>query len=191
MLSHPTERKVNARTLQPQTPCDAHTPSGPSMTRRSPWSSRIEEGAAPSARRRTWKSQGQPELVLTVSSGEFCGLNKGSLSQCQVLNRRTPVGTSPFAHDGDKRGATLLHELITPTVVPWRDPSSIECFRFPPLHTWVVKIGGRQYDTCSHPFGTQIPDLTVPHTFFQPITCLMPDPRPGDTCWGVRNPPGG
>ena len=30
------------------------------------------------------------------------------------------------------------------------------------------------------PFSTQIPDCAVPHTFVQPIDCLMPNPRPGD-----------
>ena len=33
------------------------------------------------------------------------------------------------------------------------------------------------------PFSTQIPDLAVEHTFVQPIDCLMPNPRPGDTNW--------
>ena len=30
-------------------------------------------------------------------------------------------------------------------------------------------------------FNTQIPDPAVPHTFSQPIDCLIPKPRPGDT----------
>ena len=33
------------------------------------------------------------------------------------------------------------------------------------------------------PFSTQISDGAVPHTFVQPIDCLMSNPSPGDTNW--------
>ena len=33
------------------------------------------------------------------------------------------------------------------------------------------------------PFSTQIPDRAVPHTFVQPIDCLMSNRYPGDTNW--------
>ena len=33
------------------------------------------------------------------------------------------------------------------------------------------------------PFSTLIPDRVVPHTFVQPVDCLMPNPHPGDTNW--------
>ena len=60
--------------------------------------------------------------ILTMSSGAFCGPNKGSLSLCQRIHqfgpeyrfKFTPVGTSLLAHQGDKRGATLPHKPITP-----------------------------------------------------------------------------
>ena len=48
------------------------------------------------------------------------------------------------------------------------------------------------------PFTTQIPDRAVPHTFVQPIDCLVSNPCPGDTNWvagtsgwreGVTAPP--
>ena len=77
--------------------------AGPSMTRTSPWSSRIEEGKLPAARRRTMNPTEFPKLKLTTSLGEFCGPNKGSLSLCQRINdpgpaywfRFTPVGPPP------------------------------------------------------------------------------------------------
>ena len=92
------------------------------MTRTSPWSSRIEEGTLPGARRRAMNSTEFPGLKLTLSFGEFCGPNKGSLSLCQRISdpgpaywfRFTPVVTSFLPHQGDKKGATLLHKPITP-----------------------------------------------------------------------------
>ena len=94
-----------------------------SMTKTSPWSSRIEEGTLPGARRRTMNSTEFPKLKLTMSFGEFCGPNKGSLSLCQRMCepgaaywfRFTPVGTSFLPHQGDKKGATLPHKPITPS----------------------------------------------------------------------------
>ena len=95
----------------------------PSMTRTSPWSIRFEEGKLPDTRRRTMNSTEFPKLKLTMSLGEFCGPNKGSLSLCQRINdpgpaywfRFTPVGTSILPRQGDKKGATLLHKPITPS----------------------------------------------------------------------------
>ena len=92
------------------------------MTRMSPWSSRIEEGTLPGARRRTLNSTEFHKLKLTMSSGEFCGPNKGSISLCQRKSdpgqaywfRFSPVGTSFLPHKSDKKGATLPHKPITP-----------------------------------------------------------------------------
>ena len=96
----------------------------PSMTRRSPWSSVIEEGTSHDARR-TWNSTEWPKLILTLSFGLFCGPDWDSLSQCQRMHdlelayrfKFTPVGTFPLAHQGDKRGATLLHKPTTPSQI--------------------------------------------------------------------------
>ena len=93
----------------------------PSMTRRSPWSNVIGEGI-PHRPRRTLNSTELPKLILTMSLGEFCGPNKGSLSLCQPIDelgpeyrfKFTPVGNSLLPHQGDKRGATLPHKPITP-----------------------------------------------------------------------------
>ena len=82
--------------------------AGPSMTRRTPQSSRIEEGTSSGAQRR-------------MSSGEFCGPNKGSFSQCQWMcdpKKRSGLGSLPLAPPPShttqtKKGATLLHKQIT------------------------------------------------------------------------------
>ena len=103
----------------------------PSMTRRSPWSSRNQKRVhLPCPRRRTLNSTELPKLILTMSLGAFCGPNKGSLSLCQRIHelgpehrfKFTPVGTSLLAHQGDKRGATLPHKPITP-----RQTASLVC----------------------------------------------------------------
>ena len=101
----------------------------PSMTRRSPWSNVIREGTLPRPRR-TLNSTELPKLILTMSLGEFCGPNKGSLSLCQRIHelgpeyrfKFTPVGNSLLPHQGDKRGATLPPKPITP-----RQMASLVC----------------------------------------------------------------
>ena len=95
----------------------------PSMTRMSPWSSRIEDSTSPGARRRTLNFTEFRKLKLTMSLGEFCGPNKGSLSLCQRMYdpepeywfRFTPVGIFPLSHQSDQRGATLSHKPMTPS----------------------------------------------------------------------------
>ena len=55
----------------------------------------------------------------------------------------------------------------------------------PPLHPFIPPEGGQDwqeaYKLWRYPFSTQIPDRAVSHTFVQPIDCLMPNPRLGDT----------
>ena len=182
------------------------------MTRRSPWSNVIREGTLPCPRRRTLNSTELPKLILTMSLGAFCGPNKGSLSLCQRIHelgleyrfKFTPVGTSLLAHQGDKRGATLPHKPITPcqmaslvcglTAAPCpyvyehrqscpgvtQAVSYEPCFLHP-TRTWSRLAGNIQ--ALASPFSTQIPDRAVPHTFVQPIDCLMSNPYPGDTNW--------
>ena len=92
------------------------------MKSTSTWSSRIEQGKLPDARRGTMNSTECPKLKQKMSLGEFCGPNKGSLSLCQRINdpgpaywfRFTPVGTSFLPHPGDKKGAILPQKPITP-----------------------------------------------------------------------------
>ena len=198
----------------------------PSMTRRSPWSNVIREGTLPCARR-TLNSTELPKLILTMSLGAFCGPNKGSLSLCQGIHdpeaeyrfKFTPVGISPSAHQCDKRGATLPHKPITPsqlalsvcglTAAPrphWYEhrqscPGVTQAVLYVPrfIHStsrWSRLAGNIQ--VLALPFSTQIPDRAVPHTFVQPIDCLMSNPYPGDTNWtpgtsgwreGVTTPP--
>ena len=143
------------------------------MTRMSPWSSRIEEGTLPGARRRTMNSTDFPKLKLTMSLGKFVGPNEDSLSLCQGIHdpepeyrfRFTPVGTFPLAHQGDKSGATLLHKPMTPSQmaslvcgltaaprpylyglrqsVPWRDQGRLVRSPRDPSHPKVVKNFGK------------------------------------------------
>ena len=153
-----------------------------------------------------------PKLKLTMSSGKFCGPNKGSLSLCQRINdpepaywfRFTPVGTSFLPHQGDKKGATLPHKPITPsqmallvcglTAAP--RPYLYEHRQSCPGVTQAVSYVPREIHptegdqdsqgsirVLALPFSTQIPDRAVPHTFVQPIDCLMSNPYPGDTNW--------
>ena len=46
---------------------------------------------------------------------------------------------------------------------------------------WSILAGNTQ--VLALPFSTQIPDCAVPHTFVQPIDCLMSNPYLGDTNW--------
>ena len=107
MLCNPAVGKVNRRTLQPR--------------RRAMF---ILRGTLPGARRRTMNSTEFPKLKLPMSLEEFCRPNKGSFSLCQRKSdpgpaywfRFTPV-VAPFLspHQGDKKGATLLHKPKTPS----------------------------------------------------------------------------
>ena len=128
---------------------------------------------------------------------------------CMNLDRSTgsrspSVGTSFLPHQGDKRGATLLHKPITPcqtaslvcglTAAPC--PCAYEhrqscpgvtqavsyepCFLHP-TRRWSRLAGNIR--ALALPFSTQTPDRAVPHTFVQPIDCLMSNPCPGDTNW--------
>ena len=126
---------------------------------------------------------------------------------CVILNRRNgsgslPVGTSPFAHYGDKRGATLLHKPITPsqmeslvcglTAAPCpyacehrqSCPDVTQAISYDPRFLHCTLRWSRLADSMRplrSPFSTQIPDPAEPHTFLQPIDRQMPSPRPGDT----------
>ena len=181
----------------------------PSMTRMSPWSSLIEEGTSPGARRRTLNSTEFPKHKLIMSLGEYCGPNKGSLSLCQRMCdpgpaywfRFTPVGTFPLAHQGDKRGATLPHKPITPsqmsllvcglTAAPCpylyghrqSCPGVTQAVSCEPCFLHSTRRWSRlagNIRALALPFSTQIPDPAVPQTFLQPIDCLIPNPRPVD-----------
>ena len=125
-----------------------------------------------------------------------------------ILNRRTrssslPVSTFPLAHQ-DKRGATLLHKPITPSqkaslvcgLTAAQGPYWFEHRQTCPGVTKAVSYDPRvllstrrcsRLSDCSRalasPFSTQIPDRAVPHTFVQPVGCLMSNPYPGDTNW--------
>ena len=74
----------------------------PSMTRRSPWSNVIREGTLPRPRR-TLNSTELPKLILTMSLGEFCGPNKGSLSLCQRIHELGPEYRFKFTPVGRRR----------------------------------------------------------------------------------------
>ena len=130
-----------------------------------------------------------------------------------ILDWRTgsgslPFGIFPLAHQGDKRGVTLLHKPITPsqmvlsvcglTAAPCpylyghrqSCPGVTQAVSYAPrvLHStqrWSRLAGNVQ--ALALPFSTQVPDRAVSHTFVQPIDCLMPNPRPGDTYWVIRN----
>ena len=52
------------------------------------------------------------------------------------------------------------------------------CFLHP-TRRWSRLAGNIQVPAL--PFSTQIPDCVVPHTFVQPINCLILLPGPGDT----------
>ena len=108
----------------------------PSMTRRSPWSNVIREGTLLRPRR-TLNSTELPKLMLTMSLGEFCGPNKGSLSLCQRIHelgpeywfKFTPVGNSLLSHQGDKRGRDPAPQTNNPTpdgvISLWSDSCSM------------------------------------------------------------------
>ena len=175
----------------------------PSMTRTSPWSSRIEEGTLPSARRRTMNSTEFPKPKLTMSLGEFCGPNKGLLSLCQRISdpgpaywfRFTPVGTSFLPHQGDKKGATLPHKPTTPSQMallvcgltaapcPHLDehrqscPGVTQAVLYDPYFLHSTRRWSRlagNIQVLALPFSTKIPDRSVPHTFDQPLIACCP-----------------
>ena len=135
------------------------------------------------------------------------GRTRGSLSLCQRINdpepaycfRLTPVGTSFLPHQGDKKGATLPHKpIITPSQMAFSVygltgapcpylyghrqscPGVTQAVLYEPrfIHStrrWSRLAGNIQ--VLALPFSTEIPDSAVPHTFVQPIDCLMPNQR--------------
>ena len=58
----------------------------PSMTKRSPWSSLIEEGALRLPREHTLKSTEDPRLMLTITFGSLRPPNRGSSSLCHGID---------------------------------------------------------------------------------------------------------
>ena len=68
--------------------------------------------------------------------------------------------------------------------MPWRNPAGLVCV----LHSTRMRsrLAGN-LRALALPFSTQFPDRAVPRTFVQPMDCLMPNPRPGDTKLGIRN----
>ena len=167
-------------------------------------------GKIAGARRRTMNSTEFPKLKLTMSLGEFCGPNKGSLSLCRRMGdpgpaywfRFTPVGTSFFPHQSDKKGATMPHKPITPsqmallvcglTAAPCpylyehrqSCPGVTQAVLYEPRFIHSTRRWSRlarNIQVLAIPFSTQIPDRAVPHTFVQPIDCLISNPYPGDT----------
>ena len=119
-----------------------------------------------------------------------------------------PVGSFPLAHQGDKKGATLLHIPIIPfqmallvcglTAAPChylyehtQSCSGVtQAVSFAPrfIHStqrW-SRLGGN-IQVLTLPLSTKIPDRAVPHTFVQPFDCLMSNPSA--TC--SRTPPAG
>ena len=116
----------------------------------------------------------------------------------------TPVGNSLLPHQGDKRGATLPHKPITPrqmaslvcglTAAPCpylyehrqSCPGVTQAVSYVPREIHLTRRWSRlagNIQVLALPISTQIPDCAVPHTFDQPIDCLMSNPRPGDTSW--------
>ena len=132
------------------------------------------------------------------------------------LDRSTGSSSLPLAlpswHTKGTRGARPSHKPITPcqmaslvcglTAAPC--PYAYEhrqscpgvtqavsyepCFLHP-TRRWSRLAGNVR--VLALPFSTQIPDRAVPHTFVQPIDCLMSNPYPGDTNWDTRNLRGG
>ena len=147
------------------------------------------------------------ELTLTMTSGKFCGPNKGSSSQCQRMSDPKPAHRfrfTPLALHGDKKDATLLHKPVTPsqmeplvcglTAAPrpyayehrQSCPGVTQAVSYDPrfLHCTLAwsRVAG-SIRPLESPFSTQIPDSAVPHTFLQPTYGLIHNPRSGDTNW--------
>ena len=128
---------------------------------------------------------------------------------CMILDRRTGSSSPPLAysllHTKVTRGVRHCpHKPITPsqmvlsvcglTAAPCpflyghrqSCPGVTQAVSYAPrvLHStqrWSRLAGNIR--ALALPFSTQIPDRAVSHTFVQPIDCLMPNPRPGDTYW--------
>ena len=210
MLGNPAVGEVNPRTLQPRDSAEfilrlSQTIHDQNVT----MISRIGEGTLPRRATTHHELHRIPKLKLQMRLGEFCGPNKGLLSLCQGIHDPepeyrfsfTPVGTFPLAHQGDKRCATLPHKPTTPsqmasfvcglTAAPrpyWYGhrqscPGVTQAVSYDPRDFHPTRRWSRlskKIQTLALPFSTQIPDCAVPHTFVQPIDCLMPNPRPGD-----------
>ena len=80
-----------------------------------------------------------------------------------------PQTNNRWRHDTDRRA--------------WRNPGGLVRSPRNPSHPKVIKILRKHTSSGVYPLAPQIPDRVVPHTFVQPIDCLMSNPRPGDTNW--------
>ena len=215
MLCNPAVGKVNRGPCSPDAvQCSYSDWARPSMTER-------HRGLAESKReKRTMNSTEFHKLKLTMSLEEFCGPNMGSLSLCQRISdpgpaywfRFTPVGTSFLPHQGDKKGATMPHKPITPFHMalivcgltaapcpylyehrqsrPGVTQAVLYVLRF--IHStrkWSRLAGNVR--VLELPFSTKISDCVVPHTFVQPIDCLMSPIRIQVARIGYQEPPGG
>ena len=121
---------------------------------------------------------------------------------CVILNWRTSLETlplvPPFCTSRRQEGAILLHKAITasqmepsvcgltaapcPRAYEHRQscPGVTQAVSYDPrfLHgtlNWSRLAGSRR--SLATPFSTQVPDLSVPSTFVQPVDCLMPNPN--------------
>ena len=126
-----------------------------------------------------------------------------------ILNQRTGSGSLPLAHPSYhtkviRRVRPLPHKPITPSQMallvcgltaapcpylyehrqscPGVTQAVLYVHPLHPFHPKVVNIG-RELQVLALPFSTHIADCAVPHTFVQPIDCLMSNPYPGDTNW--------
>ena len=119
-----------------------------------------------------------------------------------ILNHRNgssspPVGNSFLPHQGDKKGATLppsqmallvcgLTAAPCPYLYGHRQscPGVTQAVLYEPCFIHPTRRRSRltgNIQVLALPFSTQIPDCVVPHTFVQPINCLILLPAPGDT----------
>ena len=136
-----------------------------------------------------------------------------------ILNQRNGSGSPPLAHSflphqGDKKGATLLHKLITPSQMallvcgltaapsPYLYEHRQSCpgvtqavsyeSPLPPLLPESGQDWQEDIRALALPFSTPNPRLCgSTHTFLQPIDCLILLPGPGDTNRDIEEPPGG
>ena len=126
MLSHPAVGKGNPRTLQPRhramfilrlgkTIHDQDVTSGPAESKRELYPARDDAPGTP---------QNFLNSNLTMSLGQFCGPNKGSLSLCQRIRDPGPAHWFRFTRRWHipsyhtkviKKGAVLPHKPITPS----------------------------------------------------------------------------
>ena len=116
-------------------------------------------------------------MILNQSTGSSSLPLAHSPLHTKVTRRVTPCRQTNNLIPDDV--ISLWSECCSTSILVWTQAVSYDPREIHPNPRWSRFSGNIR--ALPLPFSTQIRNCAVPHTFVQPIDCVMPNPRPGDT----------